>query len=78
VAPSRFADATASDGIKAEAGGRLGGTGVGVGDTGGGGVLPDIVLNVVFATGHMPLLVHDLKWIVCMPAPMDTFVASIS
>jgi hypothetical protein len=64
VAASRFADATASDGIKPE--------------TGGGVVVPEAVLNVVFTTGHRPLLVHDLKWIVCVPALMGTFVTSIS
>jgi hypothetical protein len=48
VAPSRFAEATASDGIKP--------------DTGWGVVVPEAVLNVVFTTGHLPLLVRQQDW----------------
>jgi hypothetical protein len=40
-------------------------------------VLPATV-NVVLTTGHMPLVVHDLKWIVWLPAPIATLVASTS
>ena len=35
-------------------------------------------LNVVLTIGHAPLLVHDLKWMVWVPALMPTFVASMS
>jgi hypothetical protein len=44
-------------------------------------VLPEELpstLNVVFTTGHAPLAVHDLKWIVCVPAAMPTLMTSIS
>src|SRR3954447_18637262 len=33
---------------------------------------------VLLTVGHAPLLVHDLKWIVCVPAAMPTLMTSIS
>jgi hypothetical protein len=33
---------------------------------------------VLLTVGHAPLLVHDLKWIVCVPAAKPTLMTSIS
>jgi hypothetical protein len=68
--PSRSADATALDGIDATVEADV-----------AGAVLVAVeppTVNVVLTTGHRPLLVHDLKWIVWLPAPMATLVASTS
>jgi hypothetical protein len=35
-------------------------------------------LKVVFTTGQIPPLVQALKWMVCVPPPMDTLVRSMS
>jgi hypothetical protein len=68
--PSRSADAIAFDGIDAIVEAAVTGAVLVV-------VEPPTV-NVVLTTGHRPLLVHDLKWIVWLPAAMPTLVASTS
>jgi hypothetical protein len=69
IAPSISPDEVALDGIVPGGDGGVGSGGAGAGGAGAGGAgAVPLTINVVLITGHIPLLVHDLKWIVWLPA----------
>jgi hypothetical protein len=61
VAPSKSPDEVALDGMVPGGDAGDGGDGGGGGGAGEDGGAVPLTVNVVLITGHMPLLVHDLK-----------------